>query len=63
MTLGVRLFLKARTSGVGVVERSATELKVPGVAGVAGESPRLGVCIVGGDDGRFQPCAAIWYDL
>ena len=63
MTLGVGLLLKARTSGVGVVERSATELKVPGVAGVADGSPRLGVCIVGGDDGRSQPCVVIWYDL
>ena len=64
MTLSVELFLKVRTSeGVGVVDRPAIELRVAGVAGVAGESPRLGFCIVGGDDGKSQPCAVIWYEL
>ena len=67
MTLSGELFLKVRTSeGVGVVDRPAIELSVAGVAGVSGESPRLGVCIVGGDDGKVgksQPCAVIWYDL
>ena len=67
MTLSAGLFLKARTSeGVGVVDRPVIELRVPGAAGVAGESPRLGGCIVGGGNdkvGKPQPCAVIWYDL
>ena len=64
MTLSGELFLKVRTSeGVGVVDRPAIELGVPGVPGVPDESPRLGGCIVAGDDGKSQPCVVIWYDL
>ena len=64
MTLSGELFLKVRTSeGVGVVDRPAIELRVAGVPGVPDESPRLGGCIVAGDDGKSQPCVVIWYDL
>ena len=41
MSIKCGLFLEARTSeGVGVADRPAIELRVAGVPGVPGESPR-----------------------